>query len=100
MRNWAKWKAGEERRRAAGLAGAEARWARVHAERAGEPVRKTRVVEIVIKDSMMPMRTIRMQAEPGEQRWGRWMVWENGRRVGRRRWAATAVAKAIAASLG
>jgi hypothetical protein len=99
MRNWAKWKAGAARRSAAGKAGAEARWAREHAELEGEPLRRTRVVEIEIRDSLLPMRTIRLEAEPREQGWSRWLVMENGRRCGKRRFGAKRVAVAIAESL-
>lgn len=67
---------------------------------ADEPARKTRVVLIEIRDSMMPMRTIRPEAEHREQGWIRWAAWENGRRVSRRRFGGRRLAKAIAESLG
>ena len=99
MRNWDKWNARSAQRSERGRKAAEARWARVHSERAAEPVRQTRVVEIVIRDSMMPLRTIRMEAEPREMGWSRWAVTENGLRAGRRRYGASAVALAIARTL-
>ena len=66
---------------------------------AGEPIRETRVVEMVIRDSHRTMRLIRMTAEPRERGWSRWMVAENGAQVGRRKFGNHAIARLIARSL-
>jgi len=65
----------------------------------GEPVRGARVVEIVIRDTHRPRREIRMEAEEMARGWGRWEVWENGGRVGRRRFGSSKIAGMIARSL-
>lgn len=99
MRNWAKWRARKEARSERARRAAEARWAAVREARAGEPVRQTRVVEIDIRDTIQPRRTIRMKADPTDRGYGRWMVGENGQRIGTRRFGATAIARLIAESL-
>lgn len=81
-----------------GRRGATARWARAHAEQAGEPVRETRVVEFPVIDTHRPRTHIRLESNLTREgsAWGRWRVWENGERVGKRRLGRTAVGKMIA----
>lgn len=99
MRNCKKWRQARERRSAAARKAAEARWAAVRSRFHGEPVRTTRVVEIVIRDSHRQMRTIRMVADEQPRGWGRWAVTENWQVVGERRLGRTAIAGLIARSL-
>jgi hypothetical protein len=72
------------------------RWARVHAACAGEPVRASRIVEFPIRDTHRPFAMIRLEAEPTERGFGRWLVSENGVRVGKRRFGRRQVADMIA----
>jgi len=99
MRNWRKWREQRTLRSDRGRRAATARWDAVHADRAAEPVRDSRVVEITIRDSTRPLRQIQMQCEPTEHGWSRWAVTENGHPAGRRRFGATAIARLIAQSL-
>lgn len=93
--NWRKWQAGKKVRSAKARRAAVARWAAYHAAREGEPVRRTRVVEMTIRDSCRMMRVIRLESDEG----GRWLVSENGVRVGSRRLGARRLAGLIAESL-
>lgn len=99
MRNWNKWRAGAKARSERASRAARARWDRVHAAQAADPVLQSRVVELTIVDTNRMRRVIRLQAEPAARGWGRWLVNENGRRVGQRRFGAKAIAAMIAGSL-
>ena len=99
MHTWRKWGAGRRARSERARKAANARWDAVRAGRMDEPVRETRVVEMTIRDTHRPQRTIRMKAEEARRGWGRWHVWENGVRIGTRRIGRTMLAEAIARSL-
>jgi len=73
-----------------------ARWDRVHAVRSGEPLRASRIVEFPIRDTHRPFAMIRLEAEPTERGFWRWIVSENGVRIGKRRLGRRAVADLIA----
>ena len=77
----------------------EKRWEKSRDAQYDDPVRKSRVVELTIRDSLRPMRTIRLQCDPTERGWGRFSVDENGVMIGRRRFGCSAIAKLISASL-
>jgi hypothetical protein len=96
MRNWSKYRAGNKARSEAAVRAARARWDRVLAQRAGEPVRQTRVVELTVVDSHRPRSLIRLAADEQDGRWGRWAVTEGGQRIGKRRFGRRAVADLIA----
>jgi len=74
-----------------------ARWERVHAASAGEPVRRSRVIDIEIRDSHRPLARIRLHAEPAERGWSRWLATENGSPIGKRRFGRKSLAAMIAA---
>jgi hypothetical protein len=99
MRNWAKWHEAKARRSAAGRAGANARWAAYHATQDAEPVRQSRVTEIVIRDSHRPMEVIRLTREPRGQTWSRAIVTQNNQPVGRRAFGVSAISRLLARSL-
>jgi len=71
----------------------QARWASVHEELAGEPVRQSRIVEFPVRDTHRPFALLRLEAQPTERGWGRWQVRLNGdliadgRKFGRRQLA-------------
>jgi hypothetical protein len=75
------------------------RWAAVHAAQAAEPVRQTRVTEIVIRDSRRPMQTIRVVREPRGHAWGRGRISVNGVAIGGRPRGRTAIGKLLAEAL-
>lgn len=99
MRNWRKWRKGAAHRSALARIAANARWEQHRAALAAEPTRTIRVVELTVKDSHRPQRVIRMEADERETTWSRWLVIENGERVGRRRFGRTTIAEPIAQSL-
>jgi hypothetical protein len=74
----------------------ERRWERVREARAGERVRETRVVEVTIRDSHRPMTTIRMETQERERGWGRFAVWQQGARIGARRFGRSGIAELLA----
>jgi DNA-directed RNA polymerase subunit E'/Rpb7 len=76
-----------------------ARWKKQHAAAQGEPIRQTRVVELVIRDSQRTMRNIKLTAHQRERGWSRWTVTENNTPIGRRAFGAHAIAQLIARSL-
>lgn len=62
---------------------------------ASDPIRKTRVVKIVIHDTHRPMTVVKMSCEPLEGRWSRWSIQGiSGRPKGK-----SGVAKLLAAYL-
>lgn len=93
------WRAGaaEQSRRAS--VAARARWDAVREARQDEPVRMTRVVEITVRDSHRPRRTLRLESEEGPHGWRRWRVSEDGVRVGTRRLGRSTLARLLAQSL-
>jgi len=99
MRNWKKWQAGQAERSARASRAARARWDRVRAARAHEPCRETRVVLIEIRDSHRPRTSLRLEAAVQERGWGRWAVFENGRRVSCRRFGCSSLADMLARAL-
>lgn len=99
MRNWRKWRSGNEQRSERARKAANARWDACRAANASEPIRRDRVVELTIRDTHRPMFIIRLQAHETPRGWSRWQVTENGKQVGRRRWGTHAVAAMIARSL-
>ncbi len=99
MRDWKKWNANAEHRRERARRAAEARWEAARESRSDEPVRQTRVVELTIRDTHRCRRTIVLRADEGFRGWGRWLVSENGERIGRRRFGRSAIAALIARSL-
>jgi len=99
MRNWKTFRCGAAARSERARRAATARWAAYHLAQADAPLRQTRVVEMTIRDSHRPMRVIRMAAEQTDRGWSRWLVTENGERVGRRRFGGTAIAKLIERSV-
>jgi hypothetical protein len=76
------------------------RWEREREQRAGEPVRQTRVVEFPIRDTHRPFALIRIEAQPTQRAWGRWQISENGALVANgRRFGCRQVAELLAAWL-
>jgi hypothetical protein len=96
--NWRKWNTQARERSRRAQHAAEVRWARHHAGIEAPP-RETRVVEMSIRDSHRPMRTLRFEADETERGWGRWRVSEGGARIGERRFGRTAIGALIARSL-
>jgi hypothetical protein len=82
--------------RAAQAERVEKRWQREREKQAGEPIRKTRVVVLEVKDSARMRAVIRLEAEETERGWSRWAVSEGGERIGKRRWGRRAVGLLIA----
>ena len=60
------------------------RWEKAQAKKASEPIRKTRVTEITVRDTVLPMRTIRIVRDPTARGWGRATVYENDARLPRK----------------
>jgi len=60
------------------------RWEKAHAAESAGPVRKTRVTEITIRDTIATMRVIRIERNPTTIGWGRASVSENGIRLSRK----------------
>lgn len=85
------WRKKQEQRSARGRRGAEARWARAHAE---GPVRASRWVEIEVRCSDRPLEVVRLrQDELDDGRWSRFVIeGTHGRRRG-----ANGVGKLVAA---
>jgi hypothetical protein len=96
MRNWKKYRDARKARSEAASRAARARWDRVSAARADEPVRQTRVVVLEVRDTHRMRATIRMEADETPRGWSRWTVTEGGQRIGRRRYGGRAVAELIA----
>lgn len=82
-----------------GRKAALSRWKTRSDERAGEPIRRSRVVVLTIRDSHRPMMTVRLQCEPIDHGWSRFSVWQGAERIGNRRYGRTAVARLIAEAL-
>jgi len=97
--NYRKWQAGKAKQTKRARAGADARWAAVREARAEEPVRRTRVVELTIRDSHRPGTVVRLSAEEGARGWGRWAVEQDGARIGKRRLGKAGIARMLAAFL-
>ena len=81
---------------ASGSTAARARWVKNAMARRHEPVRETRVVELVVRDSHKPQCVIRLEAQETPRGWSRWQVSQNGKRVGRRTFGRSAVGKMMA----
>ena len=73
-----------------------ARHARAQEAHQGEPVRLSRIVEFPIRDTHRPFAMIRLEAEPTAHGFGRWIVSENGQRIGTRRFGRRGIADLIA----
>jgi hypothetical protein len=81
---------------ASGVTAARARWEKNAVMRRHEPVRETRVVEMLLRDSHRPQCVLRLEAQETPRGWSRWRVSQNGKRVGARSFGSSAVAKMIA----
>ena len=82
-----------------GSKAARARWVKNAMARRHVPVRETRVVEMVVRDSHRPQCAIRLEAQETPRGWSRWRVEQNGKTVGSRSFGSCAVAKMIARAL-
>lgn len=94
MRNWKDWNDGAADRSRRASHAANARWDK-HRAADGEPIRKTRVEEIMIRSSLRPMQIIRIERQQSEHGWSRGRVTVNSQRVGRRTLGRTALSKLI-----
>lgn len=75
---------------------ARKRWNAAIEERSAEPVRRTRVVEIPVRDTHRPRTTIRLEADENPRGWSRWKVTQNGHPISARRLGRHAVGELIA----
>jgi len=73
------------------------RWEREVAERQGDETRRDRVAEVTIRDSHRPTTVVRIEARltRSARGWGRRLVWENGKRVGKRRFGIRGVCQLL-----
>jgi hypothetical protein len=79
-----------------GSRAARARWQKNAALRRHEPVRETRAVLLIVRDSHRPQCVLQLVAQETPRGWSRWLVTQNDKRVGSRSFGRSAIAKLIA----